>query len=66
MGPDFRPDYLELGKIREKLGNPLTLALTATASQQTINAIMSGLELDQSATKVVRKSVDRENIFKCF
>lgn len=62
-GPDFRPDYLELGKIREKLGNPLTLALTATASQQTINAIMSGLELDQSATKVVRKSVDRENIF---
>ena len=38
-GPDFRPDYLELGKIREKLGNPLTLALTATASQQTINAI---------------------------
>ena len=55
-GPDFRPDYLELGKIREKLGNPLTLALTATASQQTIKAIMSRLKLDQAATKVVRKS----------
>ena len=31
-GPDFRPEYLLLGKLRERLGSPLTLMLTATAS----------------------------------
>ena len=31
-GHDFRPDYSRLGEIREKLGNPVTLAMTATAT----------------------------------
>lgn len=34
-GPDFRPDYLRLGKIRHQLENPLTLMMTATATQRT-------------------------------
>jgi ATP-dependent DNA helicase RecQ len=31
-GHDFRPDYLSLGALRERLGNPPVAALTATAS----------------------------------
>lgn len=31
-GHDFRPDYLHLADFRGKLGNPLTVALTATAT----------------------------------
>ena len=33
-GHDFRPDYLNLGTIRSKLGNPPALALTATAAKE--------------------------------
>ena len=33
-GYDFRPDYQKLGYIRQKLNNPLTLALTATATEE--------------------------------
>ncbi|MEL7496640.1 MAG: RecQ family ATP-dependent DNA helicase [Planctomycetota bacterium] len=31
-GHDFRPDYARLGKFRERIGNPQTVALTATAT----------------------------------
>lgn len=31
-GPDFRPDYLQLGNLRKKLANPLTLVLSATVT----------------------------------
>lgn len=31
-GHDFRPDYSRIGEFRELLGNPLTIALTATAT----------------------------------
>lgn len=31
-GHDFRPDYARLGRFRERLGNPQTVALTATAT----------------------------------
>lgn len=33
-GHDFRPDYLVLGSIIKRLGNPPTLALTATATRE--------------------------------
>lgn len=61
-GPDFRPDYLILGKIRELLGNPLTLALTATATPEVENAIKQQLRFDTNA-KTIRYSIDRPNIF---
>ena len=31
-GHDFRPDYARIGQFRERLGNPQTIALTATAT----------------------------------
>ena len=38
-GYDFRPDYIKLGDVREKLDHPLTLALTATATIEVIRMI---------------------------
>ena len=59
-GYDFRPDYLYLGRARRRLGNPLTLALTATATEQVRQDIKKTL-LMTDAQEVVC-SVDRPNI----
>lgn len=61
-GPDFRPDYLDLGEIREKLNNPVTLALTATATNRTLEEIAKRLKISEN-TKIVQRSVNRKNIF---
>ena len=59
-GYDFRPDYLKLGDVRRKLGQPLTLALTATATKQVIQDIIHSLQLEEC--KQILFSVDRPNI----
>jgi len=59
-GYDFRPDYLKLGAIRRLIGNPLTLALTATASKEVREDIAEKLQLDD--WKEVVYSVDRPAI----
>lgn len=59
-GPDFRPEYLLLGAIREKLGMPRTLMLTATAGKTTRQEIAHQLRCEP---QVVATSVDRPNIF---
>ncbi|WP_338470128.1 RecQ family ATP-dependent DNA helicase [Niallia sp. XMNu-256] len=59
-GYDFRPDYMKLGEVREKLGFPLTLALTATATKDVIEDIIQSLRLDNCQQIVF--SVDRPNI----
>ena len=46
-GHDFRPDYLNLGKIRRQIGNPPALALTATAAKEVREDIKEYLMLDQ-------------------
>lgn len=61
-GPDFRPDYLILGKVRRILGNPLTLALTATATLSVEDTIKKQLRFEDNS-QVVRYSIDRPNIF---
>lgn len=59
-GYDFRPDYMKLRALREKLGNPLTLALTATATKEVIKDITDSLQLNE--WKEIIFSVDRPNI----
>jgi len=51
-GHDFRPDYAKLGEIRRSLGQPLTLALTATATPDIQTEIRKslGLETDPLVT----------------
>jgi ATP-dependent DNA helicase RecQ len=60
-GHDFRPDYLRLGEVRERLGSPRTLALTATADPQVQADIIRNLGMNDTATTVVT-SVDRPNL----
>ncbi len=44
-GHDFRPDYRRLSALRQSLGNPPTIALTATASPTVQRDIVEQLEL---------------------
>lgn len=59
-GYDFRPSYLQLGQIRRELNNPLTLALTATATPEVQEDILKNLSI-QDATRIIH-NVNRENI----
>lgn len=59
-GYDFRPDYSKLGDIRQRLGNPLTLALTATATAKVREDIITSLGIKKITR--VESSVDRPNI----
>jgi len=44
-GHDFRPDYMQLGRALEKIGNPQCVALTATATAVVRQDILSVLRL---------------------
>lgn len=59
-GYDFRPDYSKLGNIRLKLNNPLTLALTATATESVRKDIVKSLQTEK--TRRIVSTVDRPNI----
>lgn len=47
-GSDFRPDYSRLGEIRTFLGNPVTLALTATATPEVQSDILKQLHMEDA------------------
>jgi ATP-dependent DNA helicase RecQ len=59
-GHDFRPEYLRLGEVRKQLGNPLTIALTATATPEVRADIVRNLELKNPAIHVT--GFDRPNL----
>ena len=59
-GHDFRPDYLRLGRVRESLGCPQTIALTATATEQVRDDILNTLQLREPA--VVISGFARDNL----
>ncbi|WP_106814680.1 RecQ family ATP-dependent DNA helicase [Microbacterium timonense] len=59
-GHDFRPDYLALGTVAERLGRPPIVALTATASTPVREEIVARLHLRDAA--VILGDVDRPNI----
>jgi len=60
-GHDFRPDYLHLAEARRRLGNPLTVALTATATPQVQDDILRLLELGE-ARRIVT-GFNRPNLY---
>ncbi|MEZ6112892.1 MAG: helicase-related protein [Pirellulaceae bacterium] len=51
-GHDFRPDYARLVLFRQRLGNPQTIALTATATARVRDDIVKSLELREPRTFV--------------
>lgn len=59
-GHDFRLDYSRLGDRRTKLGSPLTLALTATATKETQKDILRELEIGDADCHIA--SVWRPNL----
>lgn len=59
-GHDFRPDYLRLGRVREMLGFPQTVALTATATAHVREDILSTLQLREPA--IIISGFARDNL----
>ena len=60
-GHDFRPDYARLGQFRKRLGNPPTIALTATATDAVRRDIVEQLDLDDPAVFIT--GFARPNLF---
>jgi ATP-dependent DNA helicase RecQ len=59
-GHDFRPSYLRVKEVRKRLGNPPTVALTATATPEVREDIARQLELADPT--VVITGFDRTNL----
>jgi ATP-dependent DNA helicase RecQ len=60
-GHDFRPDYSRLAEYRARIGNPPTIALTATATPKVASDIVSLLGLRDPL--VVRTGIERPELF---
>jgi ATP-dependent DNA helicase RecQ len=59
-GHDFRPEYSQLGEVRKRLGNPPTIALTATATDDVRADIIRRLGLNEPT--IVITGFDRPNL----
>jgi ATP-dependent DNA helicase RecQ len=59
-GHDFRPSYLRVAQVREKLGWPPAVALTATATQHVRQDIGRQLRLENAETIIT--GFDRQNL----
>ena len=59
-GHDFRPDYLRLPKVAERLGRPPVMACTATATQQVADEIAQ--RMGMTDPEQVRSGFDRPNL----
>lgn len=61
-GHDFRPDYTRLREFRELIGNPATLALTATATAEVQTDIIRQLGLSTDETVTFHEGIERPNL----
>lgn len=59
-GHDFRPSYLRISSVRERLGWPTTVALTATATPHVRGDIVTHLRLEKPTTIIT--GFDRKNL----
>jgi len=62
-GHDFRPDYTRLKEFRALMGNPVTVALTATATPQVQQDIISQLGLSPQEVRIFHQGIERANLF---
>lgn len=66
-GHDFRPDYSGVAKLRELMGNPTTLCLTATATPDVqrdilVQAGLSGFGHELTECQLFHQGIDRPNL----
>ncbi|MEM1109433.1 MAG: RecQ family ATP-dependent DNA helicase [Planctomycetota bacterium] len=61
-GHDFRPDYTRVDAFRELLGNPTTVALTATATPDVQRDIVAQLGLPPEDVQTFHEGIDRPNL----
>lgn len=61
-GHDFRPDYSRIAEFREILNNPLTIALTATATPEVQKDIIEKLGLNKNEIEIFHEGIERPNL----
>lgn len=61
-GHDFRPDYTRLAELRAVMGDPTTIALTATATPEVQTDIVRQLGLEPSEIRLFHEGIDRPNL----
>ncbi len=61
-GHDFRPDYSRIAEFRKLIGNPLTIAVTATATKEVQKDIIIRLGLNPSEIKIFHQGIERPNL----
>lgn len=61
-GHDFRPDYSRIAEFRSFIGNPLTIALTATATPSVQKDIIEKLGLKRNEIKIFHEGINRPNL----
>jgi ATP-dependent DNA helicase RecQ len=61
-GHDFRPDYSRIEEFRRMMGNPLTIALTATATQEVQADIIASLGLEKDEVRIFHQGIERPNL----
>ncbi len=66
-GHDFRPDYSGVGRLRELMGSPTTICLTATATPDVqkdilVQAGLSGFGADLSECQLYHQGIERPNL----
>lgn len=59
-GHDFRPDYSRIGEFRELMGNPLTIALTATATHNVQEDIIKNFISTKKKLKFSTKGLNAQ------
>ena len=61
-GHDFRPDYSKIDDIRQILGSPLTVALTATATPEVQDDIRRSMNFTAEEMPVFHQGIKRPNL----
>ena len=61
-GHDFRPDYTRLREFRQQVGDPTTIALTATATPDVQQDIIRQLGIQPGDVAMFHEGIDRENL----